>query len=163
MTEKQAVFNSGEINVSEAIVKARTDALVLTSRKQTSVTIHVLGFDPKISSHYNAESRNAIRVTVTTMAADLTVKGYTVNKIIFDEMMKLVDKVYHDADSIRRGLQLNIKFDWQTSTGYPQQASSPIRRKIKDVLTVRVALFYNNEYAYDLCAIFAQPQSKGAL
>lgn len=163
MTEKQVVFNSSEINVSEVIVKARDGGLALTSGKQSSLMIHVLGFDSKISSHYNAETRNASRVTVTTMAADLTVKGYIVNKIIFDEMMKLVDKVYHDADSIRRQLQLSIKFDWQTSVGYPQQATSTIRRKIKDVMTVRVALFYNNEYAYDLCAIFAQPQSKGTL
>lgn len=132
----------------------------LNNRSVEFYVLEVTGFDPKLSSDANAAYRSGMRIGIANIAADLEAKRFAINRPLYEQLIKAIDGVYHDFEFINKGTQLNIRFDWQTEGSYPDTVKSVYRKKIKNVLSVRIAFFQRGEHTHDVSGIFARTQTK---
>ncbi len=140
--------------------EGRKNALELTTKKIDKLILTSSGYDPKLSTEGNADYRHGMRVTHTSMAEDLDKRGYSINRVLFDRLMKSIDNVYYDEDERKKGLQINIRFIWQDVGNQAICAEALNRKNIKNVLYVRLAIFYKGIHAYDIEGNFATSKIK---
>lgn len=116
-----------------------------------------VGHDPVAGNDHNAATRTSTRYFVSRLAELLDNKGYEINRVLFDNVMKLVDDSYFNPSELRRHLVLNPQFSWGIFM-VPGKGPSTPRKRVKDVLSVRVGVYYDGAWVYDISGIFAEPK-----
>ena len=149
-----------KIKDSHYSTEGRANTQALASKAVDKLVLTAAGFDAKLNAEGNAAYRHGLRITIAVLADELDKRGYLINRVVFDKLMESVDNVYYNEDERKKGLQVNIRFDWQDIGSYAANVEALTRKKIKNVLSVRLAIFYKGIHAYDIDGNFATSKMK---